>query len=270
MLPLLLALVLAVPSAQENPADPKRPAFDQVLDLYVRDGLVYYRALKQERLRLDVYVDQIAAVDVERLSRNEQMAFWLNAYDALVLQTVIDHYPIEGKASDYPPHSIRQISGAFERRTHRVANRMITLDQIEQSVLAGFGDPRVFFAIGRGAVGGGRLRSEAFSGARLDSELAGVQAECLLRAVCASVDRENNAVAANAIFSWREKEFVAAYAGTVPARFAGRSPIERAIIGFISPKLLQAERETIDTNTFRMTYVPFDWSLNDLTGRGGR
>ena len=57
-----------------------------------------------------------------KLSRDEQIAFWLNAYNALVLKTVIDHYPILGRSSDYPPKSIRQISGAFERLPHRVAD----------------------------------------------------------------------------------------------------------------------------------------------------
>ena len=66
--------------------------FDVILDTYVRDGYVYYRALKLERRRLDEYVRQLGASDVDKRTRAEQMAFWLNAYDALVLQTVIDGY----------------------------------------------------------------------------------------------------------------------------------------------------------------------------------
>ena len=124
---------------------------------------MYYRTLKSDRARLDRYVTELASTAVDKLSRDEQLAFWLNAYDALVLRTVIDHYPIQGRAPDYPPHSIRQIPGAFERLTHRVAGRTITLDQIEQTILPEFHDPRVYFALGRGARGGGRLRSEMFT-----------------------------------------------------------------------------------------------------------
>ena len=65
------------------------------------------------------------------------MAFWLNAYNALVLKTVVDHYPIPQRSSEYPARSIRQIPGAFERTAHRVAGRTVTLDQIEQTILAG-------------------------------------------------------------------------------------------------------------------------------------
>src|SRR5580765_7557235 len=116
------AIVVATPAAQQSLADgARRKAFDQLLDLYVRNGDVYYRALKAERGKLDGFVTQQATASVDALSREEQMAFWLNAYNALVLKTVVDHYPIAGASSAYPQKSIRQISGAFERLPHRVA-----------------------------------------------------------------------------------------------------------------------------------------------------
>jgi hypothetical protein len=272
-LTIALALVLssvALPAAQDSSEAARIKTLDTLLDLYVRNGEVYYRAIKSERARLDGYVAQLATVQVDRMPRDEQLAFWLNAYDALVLHTVADHYPILGRSPDFPAKSIRQIPGAFERLTHRVAGRTLTLDQIEQTILPGFHDPRVYFAIGRGAVGSGRLRSEAFSAARLEEQLADVAAECVTRAQCVSIDRANGKVAASAIFSWREKEFAAAYADKAPAAFANRSPIERAVIAFVMPRLLATEKEFIALNTFQVTYSTFDWTLNDLSGRGGR
>jgi hypothetical protein len=268
---IVLALsVIVSPAAQEFSEAARSKTFDQLLDLYVRGGDVYYRAIKSERGKLDGYVAQLATASVEKAPREEQIAFWLNAYNALVLRTVIDHYPIQGKSSEYPAKSIRQIPGAFERLPHRVAGRMLTLDQIEQTILSGFHDPRVYFALGRGAVGSGRLRSEAFTGARLDEQLAEAAAECVTRAQCVSIDRENGKVGVSPIFSWREKEFAAAYGDKAPAAFANRSPIERAAIAFVMPKLLATEREYLAKNTFQVSYTPFDWTLNDLTGRGGR
>jgi hypothetical protein len=266
----VLALIVAAPHAQENPPDLRRQPFDQILDLYVRDGYVYYRALKIERARLDGYVNSLANADVDRMSREAKLAFWLNAYDAFVLQTVIDHYPIQGRAPGYPARSIRQIPGAFEQTKHRAAGLSLTLDQIEQTVLPEFHDPRVFFAISRGAVGGGRLRSEAYTSAGLEEQLASVAQECSNRSQCVQLDRESNKLAASPIFSWREKDFAVTYAGKAPQAFANRSPIERAIIAYVHPTLLTTEREVLDQNTFQLTYPPFDWSLNDLTGRGGR
>jgi hypothetical protein len=264
----LACCIVAAPRAQETAGGVK--AFDQLLDLYVRGGDVYYRAVKSDRGKLDGFINGFANEAVDKLSRDEQLAFWLNAYDALVLRTIADHYPISGHSKDYPKKSIRQIPGAFERLTHRVAGRTLTLDQIEQTELAAFHDPRVYFAIGRGAVGSGRLRSEAFVAARLEQQLSEVAGECVGRAQCIEINRDSGKMGVSPIFSWREKDFVAAYATKAPAAFANRSPIERAVLGFVEPKLLTTEKEFVAKNTFQVAYKPFDWTLNDLTGRGGR
>jgi len=266
----LLCVAVATPRAQESAEAARTRTFDQLLDLYVRNGDVYYRAIKSERAKLDAFVSQLASASIDGFSRDEQLAFWLNAYDALVLKTVADHYPIQGTSKVYPAKSIRQVPGAFERLPHRVAGRTVTLDQIEQTILPTFHDPRVYFALGRGAVGSGRLRSEAFTAARLEEQLADVAAECVTRAQCISIDRGTGKIAASSIFSWRSKEFADAYADKAPAALATRSPIERAVMAFVMPKLLGTEKEFIEKNTFQITYSTFDWTLNDLTGRGGR
>ena len=267
---LALALATVTPGAQENTVDARRRNLDQVLDLYVRDGYVYYRALKQDRRLLDAYLNGVATASIDSASRDEQAAFWLNAYNALILRTVIDHAPIPQRSREYPARSIRQIPGAFERLTHRVAGRTVTLDQIEQTILPTFKDPRVYFALGRGSVGGGRLRSEAFTAAGLERQLAEVANECVTRAQCVAIDRGQNKVMVSSIFSWREKEFSAAYADKAAPGFSSRSPIERAVLAFVGPRLLTTERDFLATNEFRVEYAPFDWSLNDLTGRGGQ
>src|SRR5262245_2854981 len=247
-----IALVFAIsivgaPRAQDSQGDAtRRKTYDTILDLNVRDGWVYYRALRSDRAKLDGYVNLLATTAVDKLSKNEQIAFWLNAYNALVLRTVIDHYPIPKRSADYPDKSIRQIPGAFERFQHRVGGRTLTLDQIEQTVLPDFQDPRVYLALGRGAVGSGRLRSEAFSGAQIEQQLAEVASECVARPECVHLDRENNKMNISAIFSWREKEFVAAFADKAPAMFSSRSPVERAVLGFIQPKLLQTEKDFVE------------------------
>src|SRR5262249_10896250 len=136
--------------------------------------------------------------------------------------------------------------------------------------LAGFKDPRLYLAIGRGSVGGGRLLSEAFTADRLEAQLKEVADECVSRPQCVALDREQNRLTVSAIFSWREKDFVEAYGDKAPPIYSERSPIERAVIAFVSPRLLTTEREVLEKNQFKMTYRPYDWSLNDLTGRGGR
>src|SRR5437870_1754677 len=98
---LFAGCMVVAPSAQESGESARTKTFDQLLDLYVRNGDVYYRAIKSERAKLDGFVSQLAAASVDNLPRNEQIAFWLNAYDALVLRTVADHYPKQGRLTEY-------------------------------------------------------------------------------------------------------------------------------------------------------------------------
>ncbi len=265
-----LLLAPVIPHAQDASIETRRQTLDQLLDLNVRDGFVYYRALKSEHARLDGFVASLATASLDTASPQEQVAFWLNAYNAIVLKTVVDHYPIPTRTRDFPPGSIRQIPGAFERATYRVAGRTLTLDQLEQTVLPTFHDPRLFFALGRGAVGSGRLRSEAYAPEKLDQQLAETAAECASRSQCVQVDSGANVMRVSSVFSWRRDQFVAAYADRAGVGFAERSPIERAVLAFIDPRMLSGEREFLNRNQFRLEYLPFDWSLNDLTGRGDR
>jgi hypothetical protein len=231
---------------------------------------VYYRALKSDRRRLDAYIGALGAESIASATRDEQLAFWLNAYNAIVLRTVIDHYPIALHSSAYPAHSVRQIPGAFEGQPHQVAGKSFTLDQIEQTILPGFNDPRAFLALGRGAVGSGRLRSEAFTAGNLERQLAEVASECVNHAQCVNVDRTANKLLVSSIFSWRSADFSAAYADRAGATFGSRSPIERAVLAFIDARLTGTEKDFLGGNEFKVEFENFDWSLNDLTGRGGR
>jgi hypothetical protein len=259
-------------SGQPDPpaVDPLHRDLDGVLDLYVRDGLVYYRALRQERARLDRYLQTIAGVSSAEeagWSHERRLAFWINAYNAFVLQLVIDHYPIKGRSSQYPPGSIRQVPGAFDKRQFRAAGRQVTLDGLERDVLAPFADPRATLALGRGALGSGRLRSEAFTAERLDSQLEASAAEVVTRRELAYVDRQNDTLSVSPLFSWREAGFVERYAKAAPPVFATRSPLERAVVALIHPRLVRSELDFLDENTFRMVFHEFDWRLNELTQR---
>lgn len=243
--------------------------FDPLLDLHVRDGLVYYRALQADRGRLSRYVVSLNAASVtsayKSWNKAQQMAFWINAYNAFVLQTVVNHYPIRGASKLYPSNSIRQIPGAFEQIRHMAAGRSVTLDQIENTILAEYGDPRVFLVLGRGAVGSGRLRSEAFSGASLERQLAQSAEQFAKIPRYIRIDPLAGKVSVSPILSWQAKAFTAEYAGK-SFDLPKRTPIELAVVGFIRPYLLEPEEEFIRKNAFQLDYLPFDWRLNDLTG----
>jgi hypothetical protein len=266
----LLAGVRAQDFTPAPGADPLHRPLDQILDLYVRDGLVYYRALKSERGRLDKYVASlnVPAGTYAEWSEGQKMAFWVDAYNAFVLETVINHYPIHGQSSASPASSVRQIPGAFDKTTWRAAGRTVTLDQIEKTVLPEFKEPRLFLALGRGAIGSGRLHSEAYTADRIAKQLDDIQHEFVNDRQMLRIDRLSGQVSVTPIVSWHEQEFVAAYPKSDPA-LAQRSPVERAVVAFITPNLLPLEREFIQKNDFKMSFHELDWRLNDLTGGRG-
>ena len=102
--------------------DDRYSAYDQLLDTYVRDGRVYYKALRTDRARLDRFMQglDVAPGELARWTVDERKAFWLNAYNALVLKTVIDAYPIRGNAAAYPPTA----SGRFPARSNGLSIRL--------------------------------------------------------------------------------------------------------------------------------------------------
>jgi hypothetical protein len=121
----------------------------------------------------------------------------------------------------------------------------------------------MFLALGRGAADSGRLRSEIYTAEALERQLQQQAEECASRDRCIRVDARANRVLASQIFQWRKKEFADAYA-TAAGR---RPPIERAVVAIASLHRLDAEREVLATDRFRVEYLPFDWSLNDLAQR---
>jgi hypothetical protein len=276
VVPLVVALAigLAASPAPQSPTpadvDPLHRPFDEILDVYVRDGLVYYHALKVERAKFDRYVQALGDVAPETLkgwAPDRQLAYWINAYNAFVLRTVIDAYPIRGKSPEYPVNSIRQIPGAFERRQFRAAGRLLTLDAIERDVIGEFNDARALLALGRGAAGGPRVKSEAFTAARLDSQLQTMTNELVTRRELVFVDIGNERLSVNPLFSWREAIFTRSLANRAPPVYANRSPLERSVLALIDSQLVPNESAFLRKNTFRMVFHDFDWKLNDLTGR---
>jgi hypothetical protein len=268
--PLICVCVLA----GQEPAPPRAidllyAGYDDLLNLHVRDGFVYYNALRSDRGRLDRFIAELGTASLKaRPSPAEQKAFWLNAYHAFMLRTVIDHYPIRGRSPEYPADSIRQIPGAFDKRPHRAGGRTVTLDSIEKEMLAPMGDARVFLALNRGSIGGARLRAEAFDASKLEAQLDAATAEAVGRRELIRVDTSANQLSLSPVFSWREPVFVASFADKADKSYAQRSPLERAALAIAEPHLFGGEAEFLRKNEFRTVFHEFNWRLNDLSSRG--
>ena len=245
------ALAVSAVAAQDNTSR----LLDETLDLYVRDGLVYYRALRSDRSRLDRYVSAIGGADVAGRPRDEQVAFWINAYNAIVLKTVIDHYPtaqrFEGVSGAQHPADSGRVRA--QRAPGRGKERDARSDRAERpgGVRRSARLPALWAAVRSEAAGCGArpIRAQTSSGSSSD-----VANECATRAQCVEIDKSENEVRVSSIFSWRQKEFAAVYADKAEQTYAARSPIERAVLALVSPQLLTTEREFLEPNQFKVVY----------------
>ncbi|HSD93355.1 MAG TPA: DUF547 domain-containing protein [Methyloceanibacter sp.] len=154
--------------------------WDRILATYVKpgaDGLnrVDYAALKAGGLPpLRAYIESLEQVDPGTLDRDEQFALLANLYNAKTLEIVASHYPVK---------SIKDISlggglvaavtgGPWKAKVVELKDVPLSLDDIEHGILRPvFKDPRVHYAVNCASIGCPNLRTEAFTGAKLNEQL---------------------------------------------------------------------------------------------------
>jgi len=123
ILPLITLLLLSITSwsfSQSSRFDHSK--FDALLGANVdENGMVNYSAFKNNR-DFDDYIKSIAEADVSNLSKEDKLAFYLNAYNATVIKNVLDHSPVS---------SPMDVEGFFKKIPSKIAGNKITLDKLE-------------------------------------------------------------------------------------------------------------------------------------------
>jgi hypothetical protein len=273
---LLAFLVAGAPAAASKKkvkdAEVKRYAtYARVLSSYVDDkGMVQYKALKAGRADLDQFAGWMGSLKAEEFagwSRGEKVAFWINAYNALTLKLIIDHYPIKAdyfKSFTYPKNSIRQISGAWTGKTFPVMGKKLTLDHIEHKILrAEFKEPRIHMALVCAAMSCPRLYNEPFLGSMLDSQFIIQLKDFLGHSGKFRIDRTKREVHLSKIFKWFSEDFVGVY-GVGESRLPGKDKEERAVINYIMSHVSDADRAFLaKSKEYDIEYLKYDWSLNE-------
>jgi Protein of unknown function, DUF547 len=231
-------------------------------------GIVNYTGLKADRKGLDAFVSSLAALDPElfgKWSDKEKIAFWINAYNALTLRVIIDNYPIKASffsALRFPQNSIRQIKGVWDEIQFPVMGRNLTLDNIEHDILRSqFDEPRIHVALVCAALGCPPLRNEPYISAKLESQLDDQARRFFKDPDKFRVDREEGQVYLSSIFKWFGGDFLKAYGSG--KGFPGKGETERAVLNFSSNYVDQDEKSYLETGGYSISYLPYDWSLNE-------
>jgi hypothetical protein len=269
----LIAVLLTLASVEQytalGAAELSYDAYGKCLKAYVDDrGLVDYQGLKENSKALEDFVSTVSRLDrrvYEGWSEKEKIAFWINVYNALTLKTITDRYPIQASflgSFVYPGNSIRQIPGVWDRLTFSVMGTDMTLDAIEHGTLrARFNEPRIHLALVCAAKGCPPLRNEPYSAARLDMQLDDQGARFMGNTEKFRINRQNKTVYLSRIFEWFADDFSKAY-GTNQA-FGKHSAKHRGVLAFVSRYLPDRDREYLAKGDFSLSYLPYDWSLNE-------
>jgi hypothetical protein len=256
---IVLALLSALSAAPTPIESFDHSAFDALLQKHVVGGMVDYGAFKKAR-EFEAYLEALATADPARLSTPERLAFWINTYNAYTIELILRHGERE---------SIRNItdsgfgiggSGPWREKLVRAGGQVCHLDNVEHDIIRKqFPEPRVHFALVCAAMGCPPLRSEAYTGARLEAQLA-EQARIFLRESPAKnrVEMAEGAVYGSPILiEWYPEDF-----GGTPAA------IGSYLAGFYPEG---PERTLLRSGAFRLVATDYDWTLNSREkARAGR
>jgi hypothetical protein len=193
---------------------------------------------------LDAYINSLQAVEVSALSRAVQMPYWINLYNALTVQLIIENYPVSTIRRVNPGGIIPR--GPWHVELLRIEGEDVSLDDIEHRVLRPiWEDPRIHFVVNCASLGCPNLQEVAFTAANTDELLDKGAREYINHPRGVSFD--NGRLILSKIFSWYGDDF-------------GDNEKERLdyLSRFAEPDLFEKMR----TYDGRIKYE-YDWDLND-------
>jgi len=241
--PVFLFIVLAISNqGHAETQGPPDQLYKNVLQTYIQDGLVDYAGLKSNPEDLKLYLKQTSVVTKENFdewTKDEQLAFLINLYNAQSLALVVENYPVK---------SIKDIAidtgGAWKLPIVNLFGELITLDALENEVIRkNYPDPRVHFALVCAALGCPDLINTPYEAKALDTQLEEQTKTFLMDSDKNSIDINQKILRLSPIFDWFKEDF---------------SAKSGSVIEFVNPYYdNKANKE------FKIEYTNYDWSLND-------
>lgn len=255
-----LPVAFPVQAAYQGGASPSLPdysRYQRVLSEVVGEDGVDYGKLAGLTLILDQHVQMLSLqsrVGLEELSDNEAKAFWINAFNAIVLKSVADRYPVT---------SVREIKGIWDTTRTPVASRQMTLDgMLEDIVRERFKDPRIFFALTRASWGSPRLRASVFEGNALDSQLDEVLTEFVNDPSKNKVLPDEGRVELSEMFQWYVEDIKDCWEPNPVLKKRFKKEVG-SILSFVQRYLSPEKAGLLETAAYEVGFMPFDWTLND-------
>jgi hypothetical protein len=253
------------------PIDPNifpNDRFDRVLQQYVNErGLVDYSALREDSEDLERYYYLITTYSPDSHpdlfpSEKHKLAYWINAYNAGAIKTVMTYYPISSVLDVKQPgifFFLSDKSGFFFFQRLTFGGKSTSLYYLENQVIRKrFNDPRIHFAINCASLGCPRLPRRSFSGESLDQQLDNETRFFLTEERNFKIDHDEKVIYLSSIFKWYEKDFTIWYATKFPGR-------ESSLLSYIDLYLAPEKAEELKAIgiSYSLRFVSYDWRLND-------
>lgn len=218
---------------------------------------VDYAGMQQEQDKLQQYLKQLSAVsrtEFEALSRDQQLAFLINAYNAFTIELILTEWP--------DIDSIRDI-GSFWRSPWKrefisLLGEEVSLDQIEHEWIRGwdrYQEPRIHFAVNCASIGCPALRAEAYTGEKLNAQL---EQQTALFLSDRSRNRLENpeTLLLSAIFDWYRDDFED---GNM-----GYQRLEAFLLNYADAlNLSETAVQRLTAGEMEIDFLDYDWRLND-------
>ena len=241
-------------------------------DFVDEKGMVDYTALRRHRLRLKALLlefDTLEPSEYRKWTKENKIAFWLNAYNIQMLKIITDNYPIQSSRilRLYPgwgPNSILHIKGIWTEYKFLVMDEEFTLSEIDKRFFRKeFDDPRIFFAVSKGSLSSPPLRNEPYYGRRLNEQLDDQVKKFLSRPLALQIDTEKQRLYLSSLFqsSSYGKEFISKFA--IDKKFKEHEPTTRAVLNFITNYVSKDIVSFLELGNYSVKYMKYDWTIND-------
>ena len=256
-----VAAILAVPSANgadkkikpAAAAEEKKPAardgaaaYDLILRKYVTDGKFGYANLlanKADMATFKKFMDWQAKADVKAMSKEEQIAFYINAYNSCCIQAILDHYPV---------HSPSDVPGFFDLK-FKVGGEELAISAIEyERLIAAHKDMRAHFAVVCADRGCQPLKPSAWTGAALNDDLEAAAKQFVSDKNYFFVDKEKGEINISKIFEWYGEKFTK----------DAQRPVEKPEL-FLLPWLSGDAKALLESGKYKLKIIEWNWTLNE-------
>ena len=228
-------------------------AWEAFLTRYLRiggngvHGIAYGLVTSADRRALDAYLDGLSRVPISSYSRPEQMAYWINLYNALLVRVVLDHYPI-ASVHDIGASTKPGTGGPWNEKLLQIEGLPVSLNDIEHRILRPiWRDPRVHYVLSCAAVGCPNLQPQPFQADRLERQLSQAAMAYINDPRCIVTDGDRLVV--SSIYRWYQEDFGGSDRGVI-----------NHLMAYAEPDLAMSLQ-----HFDRIAGDDFEWRLNDAT-----